>query len=81
MMGLQMVRNRSHLSPMSHPKEGERREVEVEAEVAKEEGNREVTIKGRIISTEDNQIEVAGNLEAEVEEVVMTKALTRGNPG
>ena len=79
MMGLQMVRNKSPLNPMSHPKEEERKEEEVQAEVAKEEDNRKVIIKGRIISTEDKEIEVAGNQEAEVEEVVMTEALIKGN--
>ena len=43
----------------------------------KEEDNRKITAKGRIISTEDIQTEVAINPEAEVEEVIMTEVLTR----
>ena len=49
--------------------------------VKKEEDSREVTTQGRIISIEDSPIEVAGNLEVEEEEVVMTEAQTRGNLG
>ena len=76
-----MDRSRNHSNLMSHPKEEERREAEVEVEVAREEDNREATLRSRITSTEDNPIEVDGNLEAEEEEVVMTGALTKRNPG
>ena len=63
---------------MSPHKEEERRKAEVEAEVVKEEeDSREVITKGRTILTEDNLTEVAGNLEVEEEEVVMTGAQTR----
>ena len=75
-----MDRNRSHSSPMSHHKEEARKDVEVEVEVAREEDNRRATIRGRIISTEDNQAEVVGNPEAEVGEVVMIEVLIKGNP-
>ena len=67
---------------MSPHKAEERRKAEVEAEVVKEEeDSREAITQGRIISIEDNPIEVAGNLEVEEEEVVMTEAQTRGNLG
>ena len=63
---------------MSPHKEEERRKAEVEAEVVKEEeDSREAITQGRIILIEDNPIEVAGNLEVEEEEVVMTEAQTR----
>ena len=63
---------------MSPHKEEERRKAEVEAEVVKEEeDNRGVITQDRTILIEDNPIEVAGNLEVEVEEVVMTGAKTR----
>ena len=42
-----------------------------------EEDSREVITQGITILIEDNPIEVAGNLEVEEEEVVMTGALTR----
>ena len=66
---------------MSLHKEEERRKAEVEEEVAKERDNREVSLRGRIISTEVNQIEVAGNLEVEEEEVDITEVQTKGSPG
>ena len=78
MMGLLMLRSRNLSSPMSPHKEEERRKAEVEAEVVKaEEDSREVITQGRTILIEDNPIEVAGNLEVEEEEVVMTGAQTR----
>ena len=73
-----MLRSRNLLSPISPHKEEERRKAEVEAEVVKEEeDSREVITQGRTILIEDNLIEVAGNLEVEEEEVVMTGAQTR----
>ena len=73
-----MLRSRNLSSPMSPHKEEERRKAEVEAEVVKEgEDSRKVTTKGRTILIEDNLTEVAGNLEVEEEEVVMTGAQTR----
>ena len=54
---------------MSPHKEEERRKAEVEAE-----DSREVITQGRTILIEDNLTEVAGNLEVEEEEVVMTGA-------
>ena len=78
MMGLLMLRSRNLSSPMSPHKEEERRKAEVEAEVVKaEEDSREVITQGRTILIEDNLTEVAGNLEVEEEEVVMTGAQTR----
>ena len=78
MMGLSMLRSRNLSSPMSPHKEEERRKAEVEAEVVKEEeDSREVITQGRTILIEDNPIEVAGNLEVEEEEVVMTGAQIR----
>ena len=78
MMGLLMLRSRNLSSPMSPHKEEERRKAEVEAEVVKaEEDSREATTQGRTILIEDNPIEVAGNLEVEEEEVVMTGAQIR----
>ena len=63
---------------MSPHKEEERRKAEVEAEVVKEEeDSRKVTTQGRTILIEDNLTEMAGNLEVEEEEVVMTGAQTR----
>ena len=63
---------------MSPHKEEEGRKAEVQAEVVKaEEDSREVITQGRTILIEDNPIEVAGNLEVEEEEVVMTGAQTR----
>ena len=63
---------------MSPHKEDERRKAEVEAEVVKqEEDSREVITQGRTILIQDNPIEVAGNLEVEEEEVVMTGAQIR----
>ena len=47
--------------------------------VKEEEDNREVTTPGRTILIEDNPTEVAGNLEVEVEEVVITGAQSRGS--
>ena len=47
--------------------------------VKEEEDSREAITQGRIILIEDSPIEVAGNLEVEEEEVVMTEAQTRGN--
>ena len=65
---------------MSPHKEEERRKAEVEAEVVnEEEDSREAITQGRTILIEDNPIEVAGNLEVEEEEVVMTEAQTREN--
>ena len=76
-MGLLMLRSRNLSSPMS-PHKAEERKAEVEAEVVKEkEDSREAITQGRIILIEDNPIEVAGNLEVEEEEVVMTEAQTR----
>ena len=75
MMGLSIFRSRNFLSPMSPHKVEERRKAEVEAEVVKEEEeSREAITQGRIILIEDSPIEVAGNLEVEEEEVVMTEA-------
>ena len=76
-----MDRSRNHSNHMSHPKGEERREAEVEVEMAREEDSREVTLRSRITSIEDNQIEVDGSPEAEMEEVVMTEAQIKGNPG
>ena len=45
--------------------------------VKAEEDSREVITQGRTILIEDNLTEVAGNLEVEEEEVVMTGAQTR----
>ena len=47
--------------------------------VKEEEDSREVITQGRTLLIEDNPIEVAGNLEVEEEEVVMTEAQTREN--
>ena len=79
-MGVLLIRSRNPSSPMSVHKEEERRKIEVEEEVAKEGDNRRASLRGRIISTEVSQIEVDGNLEVEEEEVVLTGALTKGNP-
>ena len=49
--------------------------------MAREEVNRGTTNQGKMTFTRDSQIEEAGNLEAEEEEVVMTKSQTRGNLG
>ena len=74
------AQKRNLSSPMSPHKEEERRKAEVEAEVVKEEeDSREAITQGRTILIEDNPIEVAGNLEVEEEEVVMTGAQTREN--
>ena len=63
---------------MSPQKEEGRRKAEVQAKVVKaEEDSREVITQDRTISIEDNLTEVAGNLEVEEEEVVMTGAQTR----
>ena len=75
-----MGKSKSPSNPMSHHKEGARKEAEVEAEVAEEEDSRKATIRGRTTSIKDNQTEVVGNPEAEVEEVAMIEVLTRGNP-
>ena len=48
--------------------------------VKEKEDSREVITQGRIILIEDNPIEVAGNLEVEEEQMVMTEAQTRENP-
>ena len=66
---------------MSFHKAEARRKVEVEAEVVKEEDSREATTQDRIISIEDSPTEVAGNLEVEEKELVMTEVQTRGNLG
>ena len=61
-----------HVTPQGRGK------AEVEAEVVKaEEDSREAITQGRTILIEDNPIEMAGNLEVEVQEVVMTGAQTR----
>ena len=74
------AQKQKHFKPHVTHKEEERRKAEVEAEVVKaEEDNREVITQDRIILIEDKPIEVAGNLEVEEEEVVMTEAQTRDN--
>ena len=75
------IRSKNLSSPMSPHKAEERRKAEVEAEVVKGEDSREATTQGRIILIEDSPTEVAGNLEVEEEEVVMTEAQTKGNLG
>ena len=71
-----MLRSRNLSSPMSPHKAEERRKAEV---VKEEEDSRGVTTHSRTILIEDNPTEVAGNLEVEEEEVVMTEAQTREN--
>ena len=76
-----MLRSKNLLSPMSPNKAEARRKAEVEADVVKEEDSREATTQGRIISVENSPTEMAGNLEVEEEEVVMTEVQTKGNLG
>ena len=75
-----MLRSRNLSNPMSPHKEEERRKAEVEAEVVKAEEDSIEATQGRTILIEDNPTEVAGNLEVEVEEVVMTGAPNQRKP-
>ena len=75
------TKSRSHSNPMSPHKAEERKRIEVEEEVAKEKDNREISLRGRTISIEANQTEVAGNPEVEEEEVVLIEVQTRENLG
>ena len=75
------TKNKNLSNPMSPHKEEERRRLEVEEEVAEERDNREISLRGRTISTEVNQTGVDGNPEVEEEEVVMTEVQTKESLG